>query len=145
MKNRILQIKAFINRHKTLFVIFAIVKLLLKVGLVLYFISKANDVAAQTTNKLLRQGNKEYNKEKYNNATESYSKALQKAPKDVRANFNQGDALFKLNQLEKANEHYLIAAKISTNTDVQAKAHLNLRMINVNVIVTKNIWAILVI
>ena len=126
MKDKIQHIKAFIKKHKTLFVIFAIVKLLLKVGLVLYFILKANDIKAQTTNTLLRRGNKEYNKEKYNNATESYSKALQKAPKDVRANFNQGDALYKLNQLDKAKEHYTIAANTSANTDIKAKANYNI-------------------
>lgn len=126
MKNKIQQIKAFIKKHKTLFVILAIIKLLMKVGLVLYIILKANDAKAQTTNSLLRKGNKEYSKEKYNNATESYSKALQLAPKDVRANFNQGDALFKLNQLDKAKEHFTIAANTSTNTDIKAKAHYNI-------------------
>ena len=125
MKDKIQQIKDFVKKHKTLFVILAVVKLLLKVGMVIYFICKANDVKAQTTNTLLRKGNKEYNKEKYNNATESYSKALQKAPKDVRANFNQGDAMFKLNQLDKAKEHYLLSANTSTNTDIKAKAHYN--------------------
>lgn len=125
MKERIQQIRAFIKKHKTLFIILAVVKFLLKVGMVIYFITKANDIKAQSTNSLLRTGNSAYNKEKYNNATESYSKALQKAPKDVRANFNQGDALFKLNQLDKAKEHYLAASNTSTNTDIKAKAHYN--------------------
>lgn len=126
MKEKIQQIKAFIKKHKTLFIILAVVKFLLKVGMVIYFITKANDVKAQSTNSLLRTGNSAYNKEKYNNATESYSKALQKAPKDVRANFNQGDALFKLNQLDKAKEHYQIVVSSSTNTDIKAKAHYNI-------------------
>lgn len=126
MKDKIQHIKAFIKKHKTLFVILTILKLLLKIGVVLYFICKAEDSNAQSTNSLLRKGNKEYSKEKYNNATESYSKALQQAPKDVRANFNQGDALFKLNQLDKAKEHYTIAANTSTNTDIKAKAYYNI-------------------
>lgn len=126
MKEKIQQIKDFIKKHKTLFVILAIIKLLMKVGLVLYFIFKADDAKSQTTNALLRKGNKEYSKEKYNNATESYSKALQLAPKDVRANFNQGDALFKLNQLDKAKEHFTAAANTSTNTDIKAKAQYNI-------------------
>lgn len=126
IKDKIQQVKAFIKKHKTLFVILAVVKFLLKVGMVIYFITKANDAKAQSTNSLLRTGNTSYNKEKYNNATESYSKALQQAPKDVRANFNQGDALFKLNQLDKAKEHYQITANASTNTDIKAKAHYNI-------------------
>lgn len=98
----------------------------MKVGVILYFIMKANDAKAQSTNSLLRDGNKLYYKDKYNNATESYSKALQQAPKDVRANFNQGDALFKLNELDKAKEHYDAAVKLSTNTEIKAKAKYNI-------------------
>jgi len=126
MKDKIQHIKAFIKKHKTLFVIFMVIKFAIKVGMVLYFLLKANDIKAQTTNTLLRKGNKEYSKEKFNNATESYSKALQLATKDVRANFNQGDALFKLNQLDKAKEHFTIVTNTSTNTDIKAKAHYNI-------------------
>lgn len=126
MRNKIQHIKEFIKKHKTLFIVLSVLKLLLKIGIVLYFICKANDVAAQSTNKILRQGNKEYNNQKYNNATESYSKALQKEPKDVRAHFNQGDALFQLNELDKAKEAYTTAAKLSKNTDIQAKCFYNI-------------------
>lgn len=126
MQNRIQHIRAFIKKHKTVFIIVTILKLLLKIGLVIFFISKANGANAQSSNKLLREGNKFYKNEKYNNATESYSKALQKAPKDVRAYFNQGDALYKLNELDKAKELFNGVAKASTNTDIQARAHYNI-------------------
>jgi Ca-activated chloride channel family protein len=126
MQNKLQHIKEFIKKHKTLFIVLTVLKLLLKIGIVLYFVCKVNDVAAQSTNKILRQGNKEYKNQKYNNATESYSKALQKEPKDVRAHFNQGDALFQLNELEKAKESYTNAAKLSTNTDIQAKCFYNI-------------------
>lgn len=126
MKEKIEHIKAFIKKHKTLFIILTVLKVLLKIGVVLFFIAKANDAKGQSANKLLREGNKLYHKEKYNNATESYSKALQKAPKDVRANFNQGDALYKLNELDKAKELYQVAANLSANTDIKAKAHYNI-------------------
>ena len=126
MQNKLQHIKEFIKKHKTLFIVLTVLKLLLKIGIVLYFVCKVNDVAAQSTNKILRQGNKEYKNQKYNNATESYSKALQKEPKDVRAHFNQGDALFQLNELDKAKESYTNAAKLSTNTDIQAKCFYNI-------------------
>lgn len=126
MKEKIEHIRAFIKKHKTLIIILTVIKVLLKIGVVLFFIAKANDAKGQSANKLLREGNKLYHKEKYNNATESYSKALQKAPKDVRANFNQGDALFKLNELDKAKELYQAAYSLSTNTDIKAKAHYNI-------------------
>ena len=126
MQNKLQHIKEFIKKHKTLFIVLTVLKLLLKIGIVLYFVCKVNDVAAQSTNKILRQGNKEYYNQKYNNATESYSKALQKEPKDVRAHFNQGDALFQLNELDKAKESYSNAAKLSTNTNIQAKCFYNI-------------------
>jgi len=126
MKEKMEHIRAFIKKHKTLIIILTVIKVLLKIGVILFFITKANDAKGQSVNKLLREGNKLYHKEKYNNATESYSKALQKAPKDVRANFNQGDALFRLNELDKAKELYQVASNLSTNTDIKAKAHYNI-------------------
>jgi tetratricopeptide (TPR) repeat protein len=103
-----------------------LIKLFLKLGILGWLMLHSNIAAAQTTNKVLREGNNFYKKEKFNNATESYSKALQLAPKDVRANFNQGDALFKLNQLEKAQEHYATVAKLTKNSEIQAKAFYNI-------------------
>jgi Ca-activated chloride channel family protein len=126
MTKLIQHIKAFIKKHKTLIIVLTVIKLLLKIGLVIFFIAKANNAKAQSANTLLREGNKLYAKEKYNNATESYSKALQKAPKDIRAIFNQGDALYRLNELDKAKELFNAVAKTSTNTDIQARAHYNI-------------------
>jgi len=126
MNKTILHIKAFIRKHKTLIIVLTVIKLLLKVGLVIFLIAKANGSNAQSTNKLLREGNKLYAKERYNNATESYSKALQKAPKDIRAGFNQGDALYKLNEFDKAKELFSSVAKSSANTDIRARAHYNI-------------------
>lgn len=81
---------------------------------------------AQSTNKLLRQGNKEYKEQKYNNATESYTKALQQAPKEVRGYFNLGDTYFMMNQLDKAKEMYQQSATLSTNAEIKAKAYYNI-------------------
>ena len=126
MTNKIAQIKLFIQKHKTLFIMLAVLKLLLKVGIVLFFVAKANGAVAQNANKLLREGNKLYKKEKYNNATESYAKALQLAHTDVRAYFNQGDALYRLNELDKSKEQFTAVTKASKNTDITARAHYNI-------------------
>lgn len=126
MKNKIQQLKIWFSKNKkTVFVLF-LLKLFIKIAIVGFILFSSVKCSAQTPNKLLREGNKFYNNQKYNNATESYSKALQKAPKDVRAYFNQGDALYKLNELDKAKELYNAVAKASTNTDIQAKAHYNI-------------------
>lgn len=126
MNSWIAHIKTWMKANKkTVFVLF-LLKLLMKAAILGWFIFFATECRAQSTNSMLREGNKFYSKEKYNNATESYSKALQQAPKDVRANFNQGDALFKLNELDKAKEQYQAAAHLSKNTDIQAKAWYNI-------------------
>lgn len=126
MQNKIQHIKDWMRKNKkTVFVLF-LLKLFLKIAILGIILFSSAKCSAQTTNKLLREGNKFYKNEKYNNATESYSKALQKAPKDVRASFNQGDALYKLNELDKAKELYTSATKLSKNTYIQAKAHYNI-------------------
>ena len=92
-----------------------------------FFLLTANTTLfAQSTNKLLRQGNKEYKEQKYNNATESYTKALQQAPKEVRGYFNLGDTYFMMNQLDKAKEMYQQSATLSTNAEIKAKAFYNI-------------------
>ena len=113
------------KNKKTLFVLF-LLKLFLKAAILGAIILSSAKCSAQSANKLLREGNKFYNNQKYNNATESYSKALQKAPKDVRAGFNQADALYKLNELDKAKDLFTAVTKVASNTDIQARAHYNI-------------------
>ncbi|MEZ5025430.1 MAG: tetratricopeptide repeat protein [Chitinophagales bacterium] len=125
MNKLINHIKSFIQKHKTLFIVLAVLKFLIKVGIILFLFTKAKSATAQTANQLLREGNKLYKQEKYNNATESYAKALQKAPKDVRVYFNQGDAFYRLNELDKSKEMFDAVAKSSKDMDIQARAFYN--------------------
>ncbi len=126
MKNNLTANISGMKKQKKTILLISVFKSILKIVILVWIVLNTNTSSAQTTNKLLREGNSFYKNDKYNNATESYSKALQKAPKDVRANFNQGDALFKLNQLEKAQEQYRAAAKLTKNTDIQAEAYYNI-------------------
>ena len=126
MQNKIQHIKNWFHKNKKIVFVLFLLKLFLKIAILGVIVFSPAKCSAQSTNKLLREGNKFYKNEKYNNATESYSKALQKAPKDVRATFNQGDALYKLNELDKAKELYNTVTKSSKSTDIQAKAHYNI-------------------
>ncbi len=101
-------------------------KLLYKILFLLVCTSSISLLHGQTTNKLLRQGNKDYNNQKYNNATESYTKAIQHAPKDVRSYFNLGDSYFMMNQLDKAKDMFTQSASLSNNTEIKAKAFYNI-------------------
>ena len=126
MKNKIQHIKQWMQKNKKIVFVLFILKFLVQISILGIVMLTTAKCSAQSTNSLLREGNKNYNKEKYNNATESYSKALQKAPHDVRAAFNQADALYKLNELDKSKEMFAAVAKASTNTDIQSKSFYNI-------------------
>lgn len=59
---------------------------------------------AQSDKKLIREGNKEFNKGNYNEAEINYRKALDKNPTKHNAQFNLGDALYEQEDYEKAAE-----------------------------------------
>lgn len=126
MKNKILHIKNWMQQNKKTVLVLFCLKLVVKAAILGAILFTSIKCSAQSANTLLREGNKYYQKGKYNNATESYSKALQKAPKDIRAVFNQADALYKLNELDKAKDIFNGVAKASTNTDIQAKSFYNI-------------------
>ena len=125
MKNKIRYIKQWMQHNKkTVWVLF-FVKLFVKIALLGAIVFSSAKCSAQSVNALLREGNKFYKNGKYNNATESYSNALQKAPKDIRAAFNQADALYKLNEMDKAKELFNAITKVATNAPIKARAFYN--------------------
>jgi tetratricopeptide (TPR) repeat protein len=127
MKEKWQHIKQYLKTHKKTIIVLAVVKLLIKIGVLGYLLLSTTECRAQSTNKLIRSGNKLYNSQKYNNATEEYSKALQKEPKNNTAFFNQSDALYQLKEYKKAEEQFTTIANSSTvKPDVKAKAYHNL-------------------
>jgi Ca-activated chloride channel family protein len=74
---------------------------------------------AQTTDALIRQGNRYYNKQDYDRSLSNYDRALKKSPGNPNANFNQGDALYRKNDYEKAVASY--------DDVLQSKADENMR------------------
>jgi Ca-activated chloride channel homolog len=73
---------------------------------------------AQTTDALIRQGNRYYNKQDYDRSLSNYDKALKTSPGNPNANFNQGDALYRKNDYEKAVSSYddVLQSKADENT-----------------------------
>ncbi len=125
MKNKIKHIKQWMQQNKKTVLVLFFIKLFIKIAVLGAIVFSSAKCSAQSANSLLREGNKFYKNGKYNNATESYSKALQKAPKDVRAAFNQADALYKLNEMDKAKEMFNAVTKVSTNAPIKARAFYN--------------------
>jgi Ca-activated chloride channel homolog len=75
---------------------------------------------AQSEKKYIRQGNREYDKNKYAESEISYRKALDKNKQSPDAVFNAGDALYKQKKYEDAGK--LFQDNISMNEDKKKKA-----------------------
>jgi tetratricopeptide (TPR) repeat protein len=75
---------------------------------------------AQTDKKYIRQGNREYNKDKFQDSEVSYRKAIDDNRRSPDAVFNIGDALYKQNKYEEAAKQF--SENINMNEDKEKKA-----------------------
>lgn len=126
MKKYFEKLKAFAQRNKKILILLFILKTAVKIGIVLVIFFKAKDAKAQNTNSLIRSGNKSYEQEKYNEATDKYTTALTKEPNNEKALFNQANAMYQLGEYEKAATYFDAISKQSKNIDIRAKAFHNL-------------------
>jgi Ca-activated chloride channel homolog len=78
---------------------------LLLIALLLLSFSAAS--YSQADRKLVRQGNREYAKEKFPDSEISYRKAIDKNKESADAVFNTGDALYKQNKFEDAGKQFI--------------------------------------
>ena len=87
--------------------------------LILFFAS-AVLTFAQVDKKYIRQGNHEYDKEKFPESETSYRKALDKNKESADAIFNTGDALYKQKKYEEATRQF--EENYSMNEDKKKKS-----------------------
>ena len=64
-------------------------------------------ISAQGDRKLIREGNREYEKSKFSEAEISYRKAFDKNNSSAEAIFNVGDALYKQKKFEDAQKQFV--------------------------------------
>ena len=81
---------------------------------------------AQTERKFIRQGNSEYNKQKYNESELLYRKAIDAGQKSSDALFNLGDALYKQKNYEEATKNFTDYYAAATDTKKKANSQYNL-------------------
>ena len=75
----------------------------------------------------MRKGNRNYNKGRYNEAVEHYNEALKVAPAQFEATYNLGNALYKAEMFDRAEQTMTKAAADSLRTDEErAEAYYNL-------------------
>lgn len=91
MTGSIKNIALNLMRISFLSVIFAIIPLL---------------TTAQPEKKFIRQGNREYGKEKFQESEVSYRRAVEDNNRSADAVFNIGDALYKQNKYDEAAKHF---------------------------------------
>jgi len=93
---------------------------LLRIAIVTFFVMIHVFAAAQPEKKYIRQGNREYGKEKFQESEVSYRRALDGESRSADAVFNIGDALYKQNKFEEAAKHF--TENINMNDDPEKKS-----------------------
>ena len=77
-----------------------------QIMLITFFILSQLVAYSQGDKKFIRQGNREYEKEKYSDSEISYRKALDKNNASADAVFNTGDALYRQKKYEEAGKQF---------------------------------------
>lgn len=80
---------------------------------------------AQSADALIRQGNRNYNKQEYDQSLSNYDKALKKSPGNPDAQFNQGDALYRKSDYEKAVASYDDVLQSKADDKTRQSAYYN--------------------
>jgi Ca-activated chloride channel family protein len=94
--------------------------------LLLFTIHYSLFISAQDERSLTREGNKQFDKQKYADAEASYKKALEKKSTFSQAVFNLGDAMYKQGHYDDAAKQFQQAAKMLTDTMLKAQSYHNL-------------------
>lgn len=80
---------------------------------------------AQDDQSLVLKGNQSYRKQQYEKAAEEYQKAVDLNPKDSKAYYNLGNALYKTKKTEAAQKAFEAAADNAKDAASKAKALYN--------------------
>ena len=92
----------------------------------LFFFSLLSPAFSQKENKLLRQGNKEFNKGDFKAAEKDYRKALEINKESIKGQFNLGSAVYQEKNYEEAAKIYDNLAGKNQEKETQAKIFHNL-------------------
>jgi tetratricopeptide (TPR) repeat protein len=85
----------------------------------------ANYSFAQKEDKLILEGNKLYKQKAYDKAMEAYGKAAEANPKNMKARYNLGNALFRSNQVESAEKAFDALAESAVDKEIKAQSFYN--------------------
>ncbi len=97
-------------------------KYLITIVLVFVFVS----ASAQSDEKLIRKGNRQYKKQNFTEAEVNYKKALEVRPNNANAQFNLGDALFAQQNYDAAYEAFQKVVEMSPDAKLKSNAVFNM-------------------
>jgi tetratricopeptide (TPR) repeat protein len=83
-------------------------------------------VNAQSDKKFIRQGNRQYEKNRFSDSEVSYRKAIDKNKQSPDAVFNVGDALYKQNKFEDAGKQFIENINLNDDKNKKSAALYNL-------------------
>jgi len=81
---------------------------------------------AQADRKFIRQGNREYEKEKYSESEISYRRAIDKNKSSGDAVFNSGDALYRQKKFEDAGKQFIESHRMNEDKEKKSASLYNL-------------------
>jgi Ca-activated chloride channel homolog len=81
---------------------------------------------AQSDKKFIRQGNREYEKDKFSESEVLYRKAIDKKKESPDAVFNVGDALYKQSKYEDAGKQFIENTNLNDDKNKKSSGFFNL-------------------
>lgn len=91
----------------------------------LFFLGLIAVKAQESLNTLIFRGNRSFDKQKYGEATSTFSEAVKKNEKDFGAHYNLGNSLYKIKKYDEAIAEYQKAQKNTKNKDEKAASYYN--------------------
>ncbi|WDT67841.1 tetratricopeptide repeat protein [Cloacibacterium sp. TD35] len=91
----------------------------------LFFLGLIAVKAQESLNTLIFRGNRSFDKQKYGEATSTFSEAVKKNEKDFGAHYNLGNSLYKIKKYDEAISEYQKAQKNTNNKDEKAASYYN--------------------
>lgn len=82
-------------------------------------------IFAQSENKVIRNGNSDYNSEKFNSAAGKYQKSLQINPENQDAKYNLGNSFYRLDSNTAASSFYQSVINDDVSDDIKSDAYFN--------------------
>ena len=91
----------------------------------LFFLGLVTVKAQESLNTLIFRGNRSFDKQKYGEATSTFSEAVKKNEKDFGAHYNLGNSLYKIKKYDEAIAEYQKAQKNTNNKYEKAASYYN--------------------